>query len=381
MVTRAFAERVSGVRLTVWRAAVGFRLASAVLCVALIAHWHGLYAHPGVAVATGTMIIVVTAAIAYLGWTGRAHRLDVAVGDAVVVYALTLLTIWAQVPWQRHGGMATLTTVWAAGPVIEVGFVTGWAGGLIAGVAQFVVSMIVRAGWDLQTWLNGALLLIVGAVAGYVAVRARRAELAVAAAESAAAAAQERERLARSIHDGVLQVLGLVHREGRAAGGQWAELAAEAATQEAALRALITSQEIAQATPSGLASALTALRSDRVTVSVPATDPDVGPYVIGEVVAMVRAALHNVERHAGPGAHAWVLLEEFGGDLCVTVRDDGAGVSPAEMAAKEAAGRMGIARSIRGRAADLHGTAEFRSAPGAGMEVEITIPINQDGAV
>lgn len=380
MVMWTATERVSGVRLTLWRAAVGFRLATAALCVALIAHWHALYAHPGVAVATGAGIVVVTAVLAYLGWTGRAHRLDVAVGDAVVVYVLTLLTIWAQVPWQRHGGMATLTTIWAAGPVIEVGFVTGWVGGLAAGVAQFAVSMIVRAGWDLQTWLNGALLLIVGAVAGYVAVRARRAELAVAAAESAAAAAQERERLARSIHDGVLQVLGLMHREGTAAGGEWAELAAAAATQEAALRALITSQEIAQAAPSSLPGALTALRSDRVTVSVPATDPAVSPYVTGEVVAMVRAALHNVDQHAGPGAHAWVLLEELDGGLCVTVRDDGAGVSAEEMAAKEAAGRIGIARSIRGRAADLGGTVEFRSEPGAGMEVEITIPIQQDGA-
>lgn len=374
-------ERVSGVRLTLWRAAVGFRLASAVLCVALIAHWLALYAHPAVAVATGAGIVVVTAAIGYLGWTGRAHRLDVAAGDAAVVWVLTLLTIWAQVPWQRHGGMATLTTVWAAGPVIEVGFVTGWAGGVVAGVGQFVISMIVRAGWDLQTWLNGALLLIVGAVAGYAAVRSRRAELAVAAAESAAATAQERERLARSIHDGVLQVLGLMHRQGKAAGGEWAELAAAAATQEAALRALITSQDIDQAAPSSLPSALTALRSGRVTVSVPATDPAVGPYVTGEVVAMVRAALHNVDRHAGPGAHAWVLLEETDGGLCVTIRDDGAGVSAEELAAKEAAGRIGIARSIRGRAADLGGTVEISSAPGAGMEVEITIPIEKDGPV
>ena len=69
-----------------------------------------------------------------------------------------------------------------------------------------------------------------------------RTEHELAEAVAAQAALAERERLARSIHDGVLQVLGLVHRTGRDAGGRWAELATEAATQEAALRALITSR-------------------------------------------------------------------------------------------------------------------------------------------
>ena len=50
---------------------------------------------------------------------------------------------------------------------------------------------------------------------------------------------RERERLARDIHDGVLQVLALVGRRGREAGGEAAELGRLAAEQELALRALI----------------------------------------------------------------------------------------------------------------------------------------------
>ena len=53
------------------------------------------------------------------------------------------------------------------------------------------------------------------------------------------AASRERERLARDIHDSVLQVLALVQRRGAEAGGAAAELGRLAGQQEAALRALM----------------------------------------------------------------------------------------------------------------------------------------------
>lgn len=367
------AERVAGVRLSLWRAAVGFRLVAAGLCTYVVLNWHDRYARPGVAVAGLVGILLVTAAITVLGLTGRAHRLSVVLVDAVVTAGLTLLTIPAETAHQLHGHLVTLTTVWAAGPAIETGFVTGWLGGLLAGLAQFAVSVYVRDGWDNRTLLNGLLLVIVGGVAGYLATRTRRGELALAAAVAAASAADERERLARSIHDGVLQVLGLVHRKGRAAGGEWADLAAEAATQEAALRALITRQAALSATTAdSLAGALIALRSERVTVSVPADPVDLPAHDVAEIVAIGRAALQNTAEHAGPDAHAWVLLEDLGPLLCVTVRDDGVGVSAERLAAAEAEGRLGVARSIRGRAADLGGTVTIRSD--GGTEIEIMLP-------
>jgi signal transduction histidine kinase len=44
----------------------------------------------------------------------------------------------------------------------------------------------------------------------------------------------------------------------------------------------------------------------------------------------------------------------------------------AERAAAE--GRMGLARSIRGRIEELGGRVELNSAPGAGVEVEMRLP-------
>jgi len=286
--------RVTGVRLSLWRAAVGVRVAAAAVCLYLILRWRGLYDHPAVALAAGGGVVLITALISVLGLTGRAHRLGVGFADVVVTFALTLLTVPAQTSGQQHGGMPTLTTVWAAGPAIEIGLVTGWFGGLVAGFVQFVASVLVRDGWDGRTLLNGALLLIVGAVAGYLATRTRRAELHLTAAVATASAAAERERLARSIHDGVLQVLALVHRKGLASGGEWAELGAAAATQEAALRALITRQAISSSShaATSLTGALTALRSERVTVSVPETEVSLPGGTATEILGMVRALIY-----------------------------------------------------------------------------------------
>ena len=74
---------------------------------------------------------------------------------------------------------------------------------------------------------------------GYTVELARRGETALAQAQAVAAAAAERERLSRDIHDSVLQVLALVGRRGREAGGEAAEIGRLAAEQEQALRALV----------------------------------------------------------------------------------------------------------------------------------------------
>ncbi|HZE48349.1 MAG TPA: ATP-binding protein, partial [Jatrophihabitantaceae bacterium] len=81
-------------------------------------------------------------------------------------------------------------------------------------------------------------------------------------------------------------------------------------------------------------------------------------------------------RHAGPDAGVWVLLERLDDRLCVTVRDDGAGMVPGRLDAAEREGRLGVAGSIRGRLAALGGTATITSAPGAGTVVELVLPVD-----
>jgi len=87
----------------------------------------------------------------------------------------------------------------------------------------------------------------------------------------------------------------------------------------------------------------------------------------------------NVERHAGTRS-VWVLAEEEGVQLVVSVRDDGAGFVLDE-ARSESAGRTGLRGSVVGRVGDLEGRVEVRSAPGRGTEVELRVPLSAGGAV
>jgi signal transduction histidine kinase len=92
-------------------------------------------------------------------------------------------------------------------------------------------------------------------------------------------------------------------------------------------------------------------------------------------VAVVRACLDNVARHVGEQAPAWVLVEELGSSVVVTVRDEGPGIAPGRLDRARSEGRMGVSSSICGRMADLGGTASLETGPGLGTEWELTLPL------
>jgi signal transduction histidine kinase len=96
--------------------------------------------------------------------------------------------------------------------------------------------------------------------------------------------------------------------------------------------------------------------------------------ITAEVIAAVLAALDNVRKHAGADARAYLLLEDEQDGVRVTVRDDGAGFPPERPAEAVAAGRLGIAQSMRGRIADCGGTTTIDSRAGEGTEVEFWVP-------
>ncbi len=367
---------VAGVRLSLWRAVTIFRLAALLIDLALIVRWHSIYQRPALSLLAGAAMTAVTLAVGAAALTGRAHRVGIVALDIAATAGLTLLSIPVQTASQQHGGMVTLTSIWAAGPTLEAAFVAGPVGGVAAAVVQYLASVVVADNGDGRTLYSGVLLLLAGAVVGVVSRLAVRAEDDLRAASAAQAAVAERERLARQIHDGVLQVLGLVHRTGQDAGGPWPAIAAAAAEQEAALRGLITSRPLEREGVE-LGAALRSLRSARVTISTPADPVSMSSDAALMVADAVRAALHNVDQHAGPDAHAWVLLEDADGAVRVTVRDDGAGMPPDRLSAAERQGRVGVARSIRGRIEDLGGTCTIVSVPGEGTEIDMSIPVTR----
>jgi signal transduction histidine kinase len=227
--------------------------------------------------------------------------------------------------------------------------------------------------------VSAFLLLVAGAAIaglGFAQLLAtRRAERKHAEQIRHEAATAERDRLGRSIHDGVLQVLALVQRQGSELGPQGDELATLAGEQEAALRGLLAG---AASTGGGAArdlrGSLQALAAPAVEVATPAQVVELPSGVAAEVEAAVRAALDNVRKHAGADARAWILLEDEPDGVRVSVRDNGTGFPPERPAEAAKAGRLGIAQSMRGRIADCGGTTTIDSRPGKGTEVEFWIP-------
>ena len=180
------------------------------------------------------------------------------------------------------------------------------------------------------------------------------------------------------MHDGVLQVLAFIKRRGNEIGGPAAELAQRAGEQEVALRVLLSEQ--AERPDSGAAEVdlrplLTARATPKVSVATPGDPVLIARSTAQEIAAAVTTALSNVDLHAGPDAKAYVLLEDTGDMLVVSVRDDGIGIPAGRLAAAEAEGRMGVSRSIVGRVGALGGTAELLTeGEDFGTEWEFRIP-------
>jgi signal transduction histidine kinase len=387
-----------GLEVVLWRAIAVYRAASLVYAAGLIAMNSGGYAHPlgGWAVLAVMTLWTLFATFAFADPRRRGWPLLLA--DLAVAAGCLLATAWVETAANIAEGRQTLPVSWVASVVLS------WAlagGGKRAGIAAALVlsfaSLLVHplAGtWSTagaRTFNGMALLFLTGLVVGYVVKLALHAEARLARAVEMEAATRERERLARRIHDSVLQVLAMVRRRGVEMGGEAAELGRLAGEQEAALRALIGS---AAPPPSGslsgsgargpvpeasgeldLRALLNGYASAAVTVSAPATPVTLPAGAAREVEAAVAAALDNVRRHCPDGTRAWILLEDDGaGNVTVSVRDDGPGIPDGRLADAAADGRLGVAQSIRGRVRDLGGTVSITSTPGQGTEVEVTVP-------
>jgi signal transduction histidine kinase len=297
-------------------------------------------------------------------------------------------------PFFAAGYPVAAAVTWGAARGVWAGVAAGLALGVSLAAGQLANGVDLAAA-DAATLLDlagGALnFAIAGGAVGLVArllersaVQLRQATEETIRARERTARLAERESLARQIHDSVLQALTLVHKRGRelAAGGpvppeQVAGLAEMAAGQERALRALVLRDP--DEGPTGSASLRAGLEAvaghgwGPLQVTVGATGPIWLPAGhVEELAAAARQALDNVVRHAG-ASRAALFADEDGGMVVLTVRDDGRGFAYDE-AALAAAGKMGLARSIKGRVEQLGGRMRVSSRPGAGTEVELRVP-------
>lgn len=322
---------------------------------------------------------------ALTGWTiatwflyrdPRNRQWPLLIGDLAIAAGAILLSHYVK----GAGFEGTLPGFWVMGSMLSWSIRYGWRGGLLASGVLAICDFSVRDSFSQTNYGNLFLLLLGGPIIGFTADLLKQMAAERDRAERAAAAANERARLARVVHDGVLQVLALIQRRGAEAGGELGELGRLAGEQEVALRSLVQRidpiDEIDLDSEHDLAAEITALpqrATPRVQVAVPGQPVMLPGHVVEEVVSAVRACLHNISDHVGPQAQAWVLLEDLGDRVAVSVRDAGPGIEPSRLAAAAAEGRLGVRESIVGRIEGLGGTARVRTAPGEGTEWEFEV--------
>ena len=331
------------------------------------------YEHPGVGwvVMAGLAGWTVFAGWAFASPTRRTPALLVAdLGVAVVAIALS--------PYVKGEGFnATLPGFWVMGAVLSWAILWRWVGGLAAAVAVSVADLAIRDDVTQKVYGNIFLLVLGGAIVGFLSGLLQQMAAQRDRAERAAAAVHERQRLARVVHDGVLQVLALVQRRAPELGPDGRELGRLAGEQEVRLRGLVqqdSRETVAALGDQDLVQLLARLQSPQVHVALPGTPALLPAERAHEVMAAVESCLSNVRHHVGREAEAWVLLEEVDDGWVVSVRDDGPGIPDGRLEESAAEGRLGVHQSIVGRMRDLGGTATVRSGAGQGTEWELGVP-------
>ncbi len=371
-------------RAPLWRGAQWFRALSVVYAVGRQIDEADRYQRIGWSWVMIAAVVAVSlvAGVGYVRGFGR-NRAFV-IGEFVAAAVLALGTVWVASPEFTAHNQALPTTLWLTNPVVSAAILGGPVAGMAGGIVIAVVNAMYRGTFP-ETIVRDAnypVFMAVGLGLGVAARVAIRSQEQLREAERVAAEARARERLAREVHDGVLQALAFLARRCAELGGPGTELGALgelAAQQERALRHLIaetpTGDQVLEAEGTvDLRDLLRPLASSTVTLAEPG-----GPVLLpagpaAEVAAAVRNALDNTALHAGAGARSYLLLEDVDDAVLVTVRDDGTGIAPGRLDAARAEGRLGVSESIVGRMRALGGRAELTTEVGGGVEWELSLP-------
>lgn len=228
----------------------------------------------------------------------------------------------------------------------------------------------------------GTALLLYAAYALRVRAITRRLQ------EHTEARLQERSRIARSLHDTLLQgVQGLImsfdaHTHQMPPGsperarlertlGLAGRLLLDGRDQIMGLRAAASPDELPRSLQA-FGTELAEYGGNSFQLRVVGTVVPLKAHVGEEMYAIGREALFNAARHADAGD--MLLQIEYGTDAFVLrIRDDGRGVDGAVAAAGSRAGHWGLP-GMRERAAAVGASFRLASRPGAGTEICVSLP-------
>ncbi len=284
-------------------------------------------------------------------------------------------------------------TSWAAGTFLASAFVVGLVvppGPYLPASALNYATVTERLGFPPQVlWLVTATALTVFAVRMLSFFDMERRQ------QLQAAVVEERERIAREMHDGFAQAIGyiglksslaedlLVQHDVDAAGQAVAAIQNAADEAYRDVRASILALRSSDVSERGLATCLEdycekfALDTGIAVATDVAWDPTrCWPLVELQLMRIIQEALANVRKHAR-AARVQVSLEQASAMCTLAVADDGRGFSLADYAGPSGS-RYGL-KIMQERAQALGGTLRIDAAPGRGTTVHVTIPLTAGG--
>lgn len=206
---------------------------------------------------------------------------------------------------------------------------------------------------------------------------------------------EEREKMARELHDGIAQVMGYMHTQTNIALDQLAHDQIETAETT-----LATMRDVAHDAHADLRDFILGVRSGetptkeffatlekyleqfRANYHVPVTlsrpddwrDDTLDPRIEAQLLRVIQEALTNARKHADAASlRVTFTLTEHTAQ--VIVADDGRGFAPASVEqGKDGAGTHFGLQMMRERVNDIGGTLEIRSVPDQGTQVIIQVP-------
>ncbi|NOZ48987.1 MAG: sensor histidine kinase [Chloroflexi bacterium] len=207
--------------------------------------------------------------------------------------------------------------------------------------------------------------------------------------QRALAVTEERQRLARDLHDSVTQALFSISLGARAlrklalqdplaaaAGLQEQEAAAQQALRE--MRTLLAQLRSPLLDDNDLVAALQqhcALLAQQTGLQVQLHTPEalVLPAEQANALFLIaREALHNVVKH-GHTQHASCHLQQEGEEIILVIQDQGRGFVPGAAVTGEGSG-LGL-QNMQERAQNLGGSLEITSQPGHGTRLTVRLPL------
>jgi PAS domain S-box-containing protein len=223
----------------------------------------------------------------------------------------------------------------------------------------------------------------------------KRAQTQILKQQSVVATLQERERLARELHDGIAQTLGYVGIQAQTAVkwikdgnndkaesllGRLVEVAkdAHADVRQSILNLRSTSGRQGSFIPV-LKKYIDKFQTNygirtELSLSDETEENTFDPIVEVQLLRVIQEALTNSHKHSG-ARNLRVSVELDGNKACITITDDGKGFDPGRIE-PESGGHFGLV-FMRERMEQIGGSLKIDSIPGEGTVLKLDVPIRK----